>query len=501
MNKQTAREILEHCATEHAAVWAVGVEDRRVTIGSQQTRAINLVLALREVNRLSVESKVVVVGAGAAGLSACLAAAMFSDDVTLIERKELPLSVQDGSGRFIHPSINEFPTEGWDNINRLSPILPWSAGSASSFVDSLRKQFDRVRQFVTIEYCPDVDDVSFADGDLLLGDGTRISSPSAVILATGFNGDGGLHGTQSYWSNDSLHQVTEGRWLVSGAGDGAISDVLRLSLRPFSGKTLVEWLTLPGVVSKVNEIREIEERAIDSYAAHGHLAAAVDADSEYRTLDLPDLDHALTAQFRPKVQVDLNDITSCAFNLHAAACNRLILSRLLKLNKVKFVHGRLLSVRDVEGGRREVKIENREERQYNGVVVRHGPAPAGSDQIIPGVSSRVDKATRLASPVTYDSSRQAQWTEDQLPNSGLLSDPLRSDAFRSRLLQERTEPMVFDYLLARYNLRATSPAKLIPKSKKRWDLKVGSSTKKGTVRLNRSDAAYWEKHYKDLTTI
>src|ERR1700729_4246882 len=66
--------------------YLLGSFSQRVTFSDQQTRAFNLIWALFERGRLKPLDRVVVVGAGLAGLTAAAAALSKSCRVTLVER-------------------------------------------------------------------------------------------------------------------------------------------------------------------------------------------------------------------------------------------------------------------------------------------------------------------------------------------------------------------------------------------------------------------------------
>src|SRR5262245_56704238 len=75
----------------YAHVYWVGRKALRLTFLSQQHRALNLIWALHEDQQLLAKTKVTVVGAGLAGLTAAFAAHQLGAEVTLIESKLVPL--------------------------------------------------------------------------------------------------------------------------------------------------------------------------------------------------------------------------------------------------------------------------------------------------------------------------------------------------------------------------------------------------------------------------
>ncbi len=65
-------------------LYVVGCFERRVTFYTQQVRALNLVYAIA--GRMPRDPAVAVIGAGAAGITAAVAAALLDCRVTILER-------------------------------------------------------------------------------------------------------------------------------------------------------------------------------------------------------------------------------------------------------------------------------------------------------------------------------------------------------------------------------------------------------------------------------
>src|SRR4051812_26485780 len=92
-NKQamTAREALQ--VPSMPGVFVLGSFEQRVTLYSQQVRALNLVDALVSIEKLGHGQNVAVVGGGVAGLTFAVGAARRGVNVTVFEKQErlLPL--------------------------------------------------------------------------------------------------------------------------------------------------------------------------------------------------------------------------------------------------------------------------------------------------------------------------------------------------------------------------------------------------------------------------
>ena len=78
-------------------LFVIGAGERRITLYSQQVRALNLVYWLWKRDSRSFDKKrIVVVGAGAAGMTVAAAAACLGAQVTVLEANERPMAFQRG---------------------------------------------------------------------------------------------------------------------------------------------------------------------------------------------------------------------------------------------------------------------------------------------------------------------------------------------------------------------------------------------------------------------
>lgn len=115
----------------HPGLFVLGSFAQRVTIYSQQVRAINLIDALAGLGHLGPSSSVAVVGAGFAGLTAAAALASIGLRPTLFERETVPMHRQLNCGsRYIHPHLYDWPFRSIDETDAGLPLLDWKAGNA-----------------------------------------------------------------------------------------------------------------------------------------------------------------------------------------------------------------------------------------------------------------------------------------------------------------------------------------------------------------------------------
>ncbi|MCV2350811.1 hypothetical protein [Paucibacter sp. Y2R2-4] len=276
-------------------IYAIGLADNLVTIRSQQLRAICLAELLHSATPTLERKNIAIIGGGIAGLT--LSARLLQlgwMDIRIFERLTDLLAVQNGCDtRWIHPQIIDWPLpESKVDMSDL-PILNWTTDTASNvsyeieagwqkIVDSCavkpsndrgsirRGKFTRtisvllgvthlkismrpssskgrkrIKDHPVVEWIRDTKVSNRKiDGDTAQPSGQE--SFSKVILATGFGIETGT--SDSYWRNESLGQLNidgaQRRFLVSGLGDGAISDLLRLTTKNFRPDRVVNELSL-----------------------------------------------------------------------------------------------------------------------------------------------------------------------------------------------------------------------------------------------------------------
>ena len=292
-----AEDILANFAVPGRPLSLIGIFERGVTVYSQQIRALNLIWALVEKGRLVCKLKpdapdgphasIAIIGGGFAGLTA--AAALIKKgvdaDITIFEHRDTLLPLQHGSDtRWLHPRIYNWPADDSELAVADLPILNWTAGRASDvaaqillewrdLAEAMKKHLFvfcnarhlqiRERQVgdpgLTIEWVGDRRDHDGSVSELNASVG-ETKEFHHVILAAGY----GLEkdNALSYWRNDTLGQpsLAEPRrtYLVSGQGDGAMIEVLRLRISQYRQDRILEELIvrLPNLHKSVRELRE-----------------------------------------------------------------------------------------------------------------------------------------------------------------------------------------------------------------------------------------------------
>lgn len=226
-----------------------GPREARLTIHSQQCRAINLVCALRELERDLHDMEIAVIGAGAAGMtaaSALRAVGVPERNLTIYERAASPLYTQRWSyTRFLHPRLFHWPEAGWENGEAGLPLADWCAGYAAA----VRERILTTCSALPIKFCTDVQCVAPSGSRArvtfcpLHYRWAKAKDFDLVLVASGFPTEPKVANTigGTYWhALDSLDDLT-GDVHVVGDGDGALTEVLMILINRF-GHAVIERL-------------------------------------------------------------------------------------------------------------------------------------------------------------------------------------------------------------------------------------------------------------------
>jgi hypothetical protein len=411
---------------QRPGVYQIGCLERRVTLYSQQVRALNLVYALFDLGKLAPSSRAVVVGAGAAGLTATAALARCGAHVTLLERLDEVIPFQSRNlTRWLHPHIYEWPAEGCLNPHSGLPLLGWSADHAAAVARTLHDEFYRhVREAKTIHVHKGVRNVRLhtsSTGQRMewndAGGGFQSERFDVIVLAVGFGLEGSsLCPVQSYWRNDDLEQFELDadrvrHYLVSGCGDGGLVDLLRLRLRNFQHDQMLEELIgrHPDRSQVESQLLLAEEKA-RAKAERGEDPSDFLYD-EYQRIRPRSMDEKVASRLRGDTRATLNGLGSFPWNLDSSILNRFLASALIGLRGAgqavgaDWWRGKIAHIHQ-EGGGYRVRLENEEVRGFDRVILRHGPKPAVSPWWVQKTSEE-----SIRSRNALDQTRVPAWPE------------------------------------------------------------------------------------------
>lgn len=359
-------------------VFVLGSFSRRVTVYSQQLRALNLVDALCSTGRVRKRTTVAVVGAGAGGLTAATALVrMGVKGVQLFEKEDALLPIQRHSrARFLHPHIYDWPHRRFDEARANLPILDWQAQYAADLVGLFEKHWAEVcatanvtpARFgkpVKLHVRPGVREIEH--------DGRR-ERFDIVIFAVGFGVEAPALATFPYWADlpaddPTLHTRS---WIVSGSGDGALTDIMRLGFRGLKHDQILERVT------------SVVESDPGHTAFLRRLETGTHGAEIFQDLDLNRIAEGLPLRDTPvKVISDERRLFGTANSPpESSVLNRLVTWLLWRKGLIQFEPGRVaefarsadynltVEMRNDKTGDVEVRFVTGQE-----LLIRHGPVP------------------------------------------------------------------------------------------------------------------------------
>ncbi|EPX57567.1 hypothetical protein D187_004916 [Cystobacter fuscus DSM 2262] len=420
------KDILRHMGVpEEPGLYVLGCFERRVTLLSQQVRALNLVYALCERNLLLPEGRVCVIGGGAAGMTVAAAAARRGGRVVLLEQRSELLSLFGGNhSRFLHPYIYDWPEEhrgrpeGVHPEEAGLPLLSWTANQAGKVARELKQAWDALPESANIRVIPNARHIKIGKRQ---GQSRSVSwnapgfNPEdfeLVVLAVGFGLEREKQGLdwQSYWRDDHLHQeVLDGRrrHLISGCGDGGLVDLLRVKLNRFQHETVVdELLSSPSLDEVKKRLVALEQEALNIHEREGEAASSKLLTQQYLNLKVPDdFNTAFQKRQRQDTEAVLNGRGDWPLTLNASILNRFLVSRLLR-NGMEYRGGEFKHEKK-EGNIYEVRFESGSPDHFHRIICRWG-ALSAVDTSFPEFKDKFDK---LRDRGELDQTRWRLWTK------------------------------------------------------------------------------------------
>ena len=411
----TALEILDLSLVPGSCppVYGIGLAASRITIADQQRRAVNLIWALLREGRVTDGDQIAIVGAGVAGATAAAYALKHQLTVSVFEKYDEPFALLQGSNRWIHPHIYDWPDVGWNRDRTDLPCMNWSDGTAGEVMAELRTEWRALVEAPALQWKPRSEVravVGALDSAYLIDSGSSKHGPfRAVIFAAGFGEEARRPEFEGkpYWRDDDLHQRlrTGGAALISGCGDSGLIDAIRVALSDFKH----DWLaTLASQASSdagfVGELLRVERNTplFPDGKVLTDATLAITAPAQVTT--------TIRAQLRPHTSVVLNGGADGPLTRGTCLINRFVISELMRLGVVSYRPGRLdTSTIERNGDLFRVLLDGTQS-EFDVVVVRHGPVHPL--QHFPALNQALDPARSFLR--TYragvDRTRTRAWT-------------------------------------------------------------------------------------------
>lgn len=417
----TRDEILKWFLLE-GTIFQIGCTARRLTFHSQQQRAFNLIWALNDKEPVK-DKKIVVVGGGLAGLVASSAAYVLGAQVKLYEQKADVLPLQRGNiTRYVHPNIYSWPQPGASYPVTHLPYFNWYDSDAGEVAQKIFEQWNEIKSKIDIDNPRRVSRV-FMDSSSskvrLEVEGILDKEPYDVgILAVGFGLEKKLSetGTPSYWRNDDLGQITLGkkpvyRFMVSGAGDGGLLDVIRLKIKDFRHREFLDWLL------KNTWFKTQAETVIDAINKEGANAAWKKFENE----SVPNAVVSFLARvLRDDTEVYLNHRDENHFRSEASFLHRLIVALLIKNGAVYLQRGdysRFEEIEDKAKLEKELKVFLLTDERERSVIVDRLIVRLGADSELALISAKFP-----AAQAWWDARIEGDETFNPAYETGFLAD-------------------------------------------------------------------------------
>jgi FAD dependent oxidoreductase len=269
--------------------------NEQIAVSRQQERAINLVHALcGPAGPLRPGRTVCVIGAGVAGLTAAAYAIKRGLGVTVLENRKPLWNLRGCRTRWLHPNLFAlWPRPGWNVTATHLPVMNWYADYADRVGELLWSKYtshDRSNPLSpkNLGPCIEIDRVQLLDpsnGSPRVrwhrreADGDTVESFDAVILAMGFGSEARMRDAVAsvYWLDDALERPdphrADTRYLISGTGDGGLTDLLRIRLRDFRHHHLRELLlSVPDGIQR--QVAELDRELAAQYLRAGQVPDA-----------------------------------------------------------------------------------------------------------------------------------------------------------------------------------------------------------------------------------
>lgn len=350
MAKLTPQDIIDSAAIPDVpGAFVLGCYDNRITVYSQQVRALELAHALQKSHYVSSGLDVAVIGGGAAGMTIAAALALQgAQSVHLFERSRELMPLQRHSlQRRLDPHIYNWPAQGAENEEAELPILDWKSGAASDVRTTLVQQYVSIEKAVggrLVKRCDSRVMSITSDGNAFEiaferdtpdgGRETRRHTVDLVVLAIGFGLESlrSVEGIvdQTYWLDSGVPAgFVEGKArpsvAISGNGDGGLIDLIAAASRDFDHNTMIRLITRRANISRLHAPLLAVEGLARTAEARGegfNFIAAYDREVG-EIADALGLTDEIGAQMHPGIQIYLQTREKEVLSTRTATLNRL----------------------------------------------------------------------------------------------------------------------------------------------------------------------------------
>lgn len=239
--------------TLRGQIYDIATSLRPSSVRDQINRARLLIRRALEFGILRSEARLVISGAGIAGVVAALEAVRYRVRVLLVEKDDAPFPLQRYCiTRTVDPNLYDWPAHYWHN-----EMYPFEEGDAvplsfetqerprdivRRWTDDLHDIAKRYPKYLELRYKTSIADVSpdlvSREHAVKLSNGTKLKA-SMVVYAQGVGVERDsvtpftFHGFR-FWDTDPFAKepLAASRILIAGSGDGALQDFRRVLLLP-----------------------------------------------------------------------------------------------------------------------------------------------------------------------------------------------------------------------------------------------------------------------------
>lgn len=388
-------------------IFSIGPFSETVSFESQQCRALNIVWSLSENKFIKQGTTVAVVGGGLSGITAAVALAGYGCKVTIFEKGYCIFpGFQEASHRWLHPTFISWPFRNQRPTTNF-PFLNWCSNKCSAVIGEISEEWEqyfikkngpiktRTSINVTFVQCKSDDDKVAVHIEEMNSDGLAIKGESVdefdlAILATGFGDEKIVTGAdnQRYWEKDDLENYVKSfnfeNIIVSGVGDGGITEICRLVYKGFEGgNVLLEIIEeiegnalVLGVVEGVREIENALKRIPplhDKEADHGILKKINKIENDYRSIskklnEINFFKEKKVERFLEKKSIYLIGTPINPFYSTTAPIHKLLLAYAMEKGYVKYVQ----TQRDIKQVPKKHLLVGKEKIRKDYFIARHG---------------------------------------------------------------------------------------------------------------------------------